>query len=180
VPATFAHLQATVKRLAACLHALCALGSSPGRGSFRLDPGDDRVTQINTDDSGAVAINTLDEMARQLGVACIDYLKIDTEGQDLAVLEGATRLLSAGAVAIIEVEAGMHRGNTVHVPASAFDSCLERFGYRLFGAYEQTLEWPTADAHLRRANLVFVSAETIRRNHWSSHGTSAVMSARSS
>jgi len=166
VPATFAHLQQTVRGWPHVYTHMCALGSSRGRGTLQVDSGDDSLTRISTDTNGIVAVETLDEIVERLRVTAIDYLKIDTEGRDLEVLEGAARLLSTGAVAIVEVEAGMHRDNPLHVGSQVFAAFLEDFGYRLFGVYEQTLEWPSADAHLRRANLVFVGPETIRRNRW--------------
>jgi len=40
-----------------------------------------------------VRVETLDDIAAKEGVEYIDFLKIDTEGHELAVLSGASRLL---------------------------------------------------------------------------------------
>jgi hypothetical protein len=62
----------------------------------------------------------------------IDFLKVDTEGYDLKVLEGAERLLRSGAVAFIQVEAGMNPHNVKHVPLEVLKMHLEGRGYTLF------------------------------------------------
>jgi FkbM family methyltransferase len=51
-----------------------------------------------------VPATTLDEFCGQCGIESIDLLKIDTEGSDLAVLQGAQRLLSEDRIRAIHVE----------------------------------------------------------------------------
>lgn len=51
-----------------------------------------------------VRVDTLDHVAGQFGVERIDYLKIDTEGNELAVLEGGAGLLQAGRIGYIHFE----------------------------------------------------------------------------
>ena len=51
-----------------------------------------------------VRVDTLDNVAAEYGVEHIDYLKIDTEGNELAVLEGAGRLLAASRIGYIHFE----------------------------------------------------------------------------
>jgi hypothetical protein len=111
-----------------------------------------------------VMIETVDGFCRRRGVDHISLLKIDTEGHDLAVLVGAEDLLRRQAIDLIDVEAGMNPENQRHVPVGEFSSYLETHGYRLFGIYRQTNEWPTGEPHLRRADLVFVSDRVIRAN----------------
>ena len=43
-------------------------------------------------------ITTVDEYAANEGLGHIDVLKIDVEGNDPSVVEGATRMLAAGKV----------------------------------------------------------------------------------
>lgn len=166
--ATFALLEQAVAKWPRVRTHQCALDATPGFATLKSDVPDDRA-QLTGDlgEGETVRVETLDRICGELGVTRIDYLKIDTEGRDLDVLRGGELLLRGQAVAVVEVEAGMHRGNTFHAPAQGITAFLEDLEYRLFGVYEQMLEWPTADAHLRRANLVYVSAETIRQNHWS-------------
>lgn len=46
----------------------------------------------------------LDTLAREQGIAQVGLLKIDTEGHELAVLQGARGLLDAGAIDVIQFE----------------------------------------------------------------------------
>jgi hypothetical protein len=51
-----------------------------------------------------VSVVTLDEFCKQHSVEVIDLLKIDTEGHDLKVLQGASRLLAEGRITLIQFE----------------------------------------------------------------------------
>lgn len=53
-----------------------------------------------------VGLDTVDNFCAQRGIASIDLLKIDVEGHDLAVLKGASRKISSGAVGVIQFEFG--------------------------------------------------------------------------
>lgn len=53
-----------------------------------------------------VSIDSIDAYCMRLGVAEIDYLKIDVEGHELQVLQGANRMLTAGKVKAIQFEYG--------------------------------------------------------------------------
>jgi FkbM family methyltransferase len=169
VKATFDILQRTVRHDARVSVHHLAFGATAGAQLIALGP-DDRMSNVGREASDgraeSIVVETLDRFCAQHEIDHIDYLKIDTEGSDLAVLEGAPELLGRGAARIVEVEGGLNPDNSFHVGAQALTQCLTAHGYRLFTIYEQVLEWPTADAYLRRANFVFVSAETVRRNHW--------------
>lgn len=51
-----------------------------------------------------VSIDTLDNIAAENGITRVDYLKIDTEGNELAVLEGASRMLRERRLVYIHLE----------------------------------------------------------------------------
>jgi hypothetical protein len=101
---------------------------------------------------------------------CINYLKIDAEGSDLKVLQGADRLLSEQRIDVIEVEAGIQRPSVSKrlVPFTDFFAFLEPYGYHLLGFYEQVRDWPRGLHRLRRSNLVFASDRVLKLNAWSS------------
>jgi FkbM family methyltransferase len=169
VPTTFRILQTAVSRWPQVQTHQIGFSGAAGQAPIALPTRDDQA-HLNLIEGDAliemVELDTLDAFCLRHGVSHIDYLKIDTEGHDLAVLQGGASLLAEGAAAIVEVEAGMNPDNHFHASAESLTQCLAQHGYRLFGFYEQVLEWPTAEAFLRRANLVFVSPDTIRRNHW--------------
>jgi len=87
-------------------------------------------------DTEQVPIITLDRLAEQQGIERIDFLKIDTEGHDLAVLRGAGGLLSRGAIKTIYCELGFGT-LTRYAEFVEVRSLLEAHGYRLAGVYGQ-------------------------------------------
>jgi FkbM family methyltransferase len=62
-----------------------------------------------------VAVERLDEVAAREGITHIDFLKIDTEGHELAVLSGAAGLLREGGIGQIQFEF-----NALHVYSRVF------------------------------------------------------------
>ena len=142
-----------------------AVGLSDREGTAHMDPGASSDAARVTDGPGEkAAMTTLDAYCRGAGVERIDFLKIDTEGHDLKVLEGGGEMLARDAVALFQVEAGLNPGNDLHVPLERLKAHAEARGYRLFGLYEQVWEWPTGEPHLRRSNAVFASPATIAGN----------------
>jgi len=63
-----------------------------------------RIHSVAEPASVKVEVNTLDAFVDLNGVQQIDFLKIDTEGNELDVLKGATRLLRAGRIRFIQFE----------------------------------------------------------------------------
>lgn len=162
-------LQSRVGRLRGVHVHQVGFGEIPGSQTIAVaaDPLMSRVGSTDGVHSEQIEIDTVDAFCRRTAIEQIDFLKIDTEGQDLSVLKGGACVLGEGRAAIVQVEAGMNMHNRFHASADDLIDFLRSRQYALFGIYEQTLEWTTADAFLRRANLVFVSPETVRRNHWS-------------
>jgi FkbM family methyltransferase len=72
-------------------------------------------------------MHTLDEFCAGHGIAAVDFLKIDTEGNELGVLEGARGMLSRGRVGVIQFEFG-----ECHV----FSRTFLRDFYELLEGYE--------------------------------------------
>ena len=102
-----------------------------------------------------VQLKTLDQVMTEEGMEAIDLLKIDTEGADLDVLQGASLALADERIRFIQVESGMNPFNDRHIPYHAFHDLMTHFGYLPFGLYEQHLEW-NGQARLRFVNAVFV------------------------
>lgn len=80
-------------------------------------------------DAVDVEIKRLDDVASELGVDRIDFLKIDTEGHELSVLKGAEQLLAENRIDVIHFEF-----NDMNVVSGCFmrDFHLMLEGYRLF------------------------------------------------
>lgn len=172
VSATFRVLESGLRGEARARCHRMALGASVTRGTMLLEGTPDMFRLADADAPAPapareearreeVAVSTVDEVARAEGIARIGLLKVDTEGRDLAVLEGAAGMLGAQAIDVVQLEAGMHPGNHLHAPLEALKGFLDARGYVAFGIYEQTPEWPTGEAHLRRCNPVFVSRRLV-------------------
>jgi FkbM family methyltransferase len=80
---------------------------------------------------------TIDEFCVQNNIASIDLLKIDTEGFDLFVLEGARAMLQKRAISFVyveyfELQPKEDASGGALVP---FDTFLRPFGYRFIASY---------------------------------------------
>lgn len=53
-----------------------------------------------------IQLRTVDDLCREKGIERIHYLKVDTEGHEMAVLEGARGMIEAGKVDIVQFEFG--------------------------------------------------------------------------
>jgi FkbM family methyltransferase len=158
IAATFALLEKTTRSLEIECYNV-ALGSKCERATMYL-------TKFTTTNSlvpppkdeicGAqeVEVVTLDQFARQHGINSIELLKIDAEGFDLEVIAGGSAMLSKGAVKSILVEVGFHPGDERHPLFDAVRDALAQHGFRVFGIYDQHLEW-TGEPSLRFANAMF-------------------------
>ena len=85
----------------------------------------------------------------------IDFLKIDTEGHDLKVLQGFHETLIKGMIGLIQCEVSMSLANQKHVYFEDVLEFIKPFGFEIFGFYEQ-IRTPGRE-FLRRTNLVLIN-----------------------
>lgn len=107
----------------AILHA-----PTPGSSIASLYAGTLEATGRRFEDQ-AIELRTLDDVCRELGIERIHYLKIDTEGHELAVLQGARGMISSGRIDRIQFEFG-----ECHLDSRVFFRDIHRFlgdGYRI-------------------------------------------------
>jgi FkbM family methyltransferase len=92
-----------------------------------------------------VPITTLDLYAREHSIERVDYLKIDAEGYDLHVLEGARDLLARGAVDVFvfEFASGWSASKRYLWEACEYIDGLPYSLYRLFNGFLCPLEYET-------------------------------------
>lgn len=62
--------------------------------------------KIDMDCIESVSIRTLDDVVIEVGLPCIDLLKIDVEGHDLDVLKGSTKAMERGLIKLVQFEFG--------------------------------------------------------------------------
>ena len=105
-----------------------------------------------------------DDFCRREGVERINVLKIDAEGHDLKVLVGFVEMLRDQRIDMVQVEAGVYKGNGTHAPFLDIWKFLDGVGYHVFGVYDQVLEFKENVSVLRRVNPVFISDHFARKN----------------
>ena len=132
-----------------------------GETSF-TSSGTSTMNRICRAGDGNITVKTTDLVSycKSNNINQIDYLKIDTEGNEINVINGMQEIMST--ISFIETEASLNPHNKYH--RSFFDiyQRLTESGFYLFGIYEQIREWSGGGVPImRRANPVFVNAKLI-------------------
>ena len=78
-----------------------------------------------------VNVETLDNLAKQLGISEILFLKVDVEGNELSVLKGAKDLLTQEAVEFIQIEFG-HAARAARVYLHDIVGYVNQYKYDMF------------------------------------------------
>jgi FkbM family methyltransferase len=102
---------------------------------------------VHLSQSEQIELTTLDTYCAETGVAHIDFLKIDTEGNELAVLRGAQRMIATGRIDFIQFEFGEAAIDARHYLRDFFQilpayqiSRVTRDGLRALGCYKEEYE----------------------------------------
>jgi FkbM family methyltransferase len=171
-PPSFARLSAgLVGDGLVSLHPL-ALSSAPGRAALNVNrnaetnsllPSDRRAALywgegvLETETEVEVPLQTLDGFCAEHSIARIDVLKLDVQGAEYSVLEGADALLSARRIGVIYTEviiAPTYVGQRRLVDYLALTSAR---GYELFDLYNPTRR----NGRLIQSDIIFVSADVL-------------------
>lgn len=141
----FVRLQAALRRDARVEVINAAVGAAPGVARMNLQESSFCHTLVGeTEAAGGpvetVTVSTLDEHCKaRLGPdERIDLLKIDTEGFEVPVLQGAAGLLAARRVDFVYAEVTFDPNDPLHGYFPAVAELLAIHGYRLLGLYEIT------------------------------------------
>ncbi|HET9528001.1 MAG TPA: FkbM family methyltransferase [Pyrinomonadaceae bacterium] len=65
-----------------------------------------QVLQVEVSDTERIQVRTLDSFCASQGIERIDFLKLDVEGHEVAVLRGSRGMLERGAISMIQFEFG--------------------------------------------------------------------------
>lgn len=122
------------------------------------------LTEEAGEHTESVTVTTLDQFSAKQGITHIDFLKIDTEGADLAVLQGAKAMLADMEIDLIQVECTVNNVNTRHINFSMFQETLQAHGYLLYNFYLQKPNWTTGEPYQRRVNAVYISEKLNQQN----------------
>lgn len=107
----------------------------------------------------------LDDYCKSVGITQVDFLKVDVEGAELEVLQGAKELLSMGRIAAVLFEVSLPQIQAMgHQPTEVF-SLLKKCGLRSFPLSEDGRLLPAVETSLAHYQN-FISLrddETVRR-----------------
>jgi len=140
-----------------------ALGNTTAEATITNVP-DTSMNRI-VNDAGSVRAAKI-KMMRMIdfclaeGIPYINYLKIDTEGNDLEVIKGCAEI--AVNIDFIECEVSANVYNTYHVAHSKVFDHMSEVGFYLFHIYDQTREWVNGGYPvLRRFNSVYINKRQV-------------------
>ena len=149
-PGVFAKLKANMENTPGITLNPCALGDTCRRQTFNLssdggsssvltfDPSSPyiRGLQQETENSVEVEQKTIDSYCREQGIEQIDFLKLDVQGFEPQVLDGAADMLSRQAIGTIQAEIIFR--SFYDQPASFFEieRRLRPHGYRLISIFD--------------------------------------------
>ena len=146
----------------------CALGAVTGTATISVFPGRDAVSSLRPDAdftakrgyvasaNEEIAVETLDNVCRNIGVMQIDLLKIDVEGYEAEVLKGAHETLGSGKVKSLLLEftfVNPGKGNNSSLVELA--DLLTPFGYEFATCYTEWCD-PFKDRFYATHNALFI------------------------
>ena len=145
----------------------CALGNERGEAELYLVDGfrdwgnslrPPAVAEATC--SVRVPVRRLDDVLAERGIERVDFVKLDAEGGELAVLEGARRLLQTAPRPAILAEVEDVRTRPWGYPARAIMQLLARWNYRWFALSEMGTLYPASpDEETYDANFVALPDE---------------------
>jgi hypothetical protein len=109
---------------------IASVGGTSERNS--LVPG---LNQAEATEKTNVELDTVDAYCQSGGIRRVDLLKTDTEGFDLEVLRGATRMLEAGRIGYVLCEVSFDRADRRHTNFFQVYEFLSGYGHHFLGLY---------------------------------------------
>lgn len=132
--------------------AKCAWGRA-GRVRLNLSgsPGEHSVVRLGHQPRGSIEVeaDTLDHMLEELGIKRVDFMKVDVEGAELEVLEGAREILKRTRKVVVEC----HRLGK-HFTWPFVQDILKDAGFQTYVEDETVYAWRSEESNkefLRRA-----------------------------
>jgi FkbM family methyltransferase len=122
----------------------CALGNENKEVEIELSSNSELNSLLNESNGASaeekctetVCVRKLDDFLAERSIDRVDLLKIDVEGFELQVLEGARKLISSGQIRAVYAECGFLRDDRVHVHFSELDRYLQERDFRFSAVYE--------------------------------------------
>lgn len=145
VKSTFGQLVNNCKNDGNCVLENLAFAEKRGEKTIRLFEENfavlnSLIDRLMNDKVGAreerIQMETLDNYCEKNMISKIDLLKIDTEGYDIHVLEGARNMMEKAGISMIYCETGFHNSNQRNTSFNELTRYLEEKDYFFFGLYQ--------------------------------------------
>jgi FkbM family methyltransferase len=155
VAANFQQLKANMVNFPGVECVNAAVGSSNGMSTINIGV-DSQTHTLQGRASGrteTVRVITVDTFLSERALGNADFIKIDAEGYELPILDGAAHALSDRRIGMMLIEATLKPDDRFHTPLSELQTQLLKYGFGLIAIYDQdTAGWPP---HLNFFNALF-------------------------
>jgi len=195
IPQIFTELQNNLSSYLNLFLINCAISSRNGTRTFYWYAGDSSISEMSNlyqrkevEENLNIHIipievqtQTLDSFCDENAITHIDFLKIDTEGAELEVLQGASRLLKENRICYLQFEYG---GTYSDAGITLKEVCklLTKFSYRVFRIIPDGLVhisyWRDSLENYRYSNYLAVAPWA--SGHWSSLNAEKISSKQAS
>lgn len=140
---TFAQLERNVKKLKHVNVYQYGLGNKAEKSQIHIhcDHSQNSIKYAGGSLTEKIKLTTLDKFCTQNKIDDVDFLKIDTEGFEMEVLQGSSQLLKQQKIGLIFLETSMEHHFGQFVPLNEIFTYLSKFGYEFFGLYDQQPYW---------------------------------------
>lgn len=105
-----------------------------------------------------IAVQTLDTFCREKNIKSIDFLKTDTEGFDLNVLQGGIEKLRQGQISFVFSEVGFNEKDTQHTYFPILLEFLVANGLEFYDLYDHEHARPSSSTNGSYCNALFVNS----------------------
>jgi FkbM family methyltransferase len=144
VSATFEILKRKAEKDKNCIVENIAFGEVAGEKTIKIFTDNPALNSLkedvmNTDINAmetSIKIDTLDNYCLRKSIQKIDFLKIDTEGYEINVLDGAKEMLKAARISFIFCEVGFLNSNNRNTYFADLTEWLVTKNYHFFGLYQ--------------------------------------------
>lgn len=165
---TFAELRANVAGRPQVRPHPFALGEKPGTFEITLQK-DSQFNSLRyaaqagpmaTEKRETISVSTVDKFCQAQNIGKVDLLKIDAQGADLSVVQGAEGMLKEHRIRFVLCEVGFQSDDAVNQPFPPLHAHLCARGLRLCGFYEGMNFGPQA-AYIGHREALYVDPKAL-------------------
>lgn len=167
MPSTFQTLRSNVMAEPRIRPQCCGMSNEAGTVSVSLESNSQQsslhhsVAPLHSGATEQVELRRLDDVAHELAIEAIDLLKVDAEGHDFQVLQGASALFDASRVRSVLVEVDFGRSAVVHGQFMQIADWLALHGLRFVSLHDVEVAPLGNTSVFDYANALFVRADGV-------------------